>query len=151
MDLAFHNQQWLTCQKRNQIHLFWNTYSVIYWPLTEPSFRDSPVLISGRRSRRRSGSKWALWKNIGRCQRQLDTGRPEWGPACRLKAGSLSDPRLSNPSQDAEEVLLRRKSCINIAVCPCLHSSLTHNRTIKNKVWDIYFYKEVCSFVHWSS
>ena len=35
-----------------------------------------------------------------------------------------------------------------------LHPSLTHHRNInpfQNKVWEIYFYKEVCSFVHWSS
>ena len=34
-----------------------------------------------------------------------------------------------------------------------LHPSLTHHRNInsfENKVWEIYFYKEVCSFVHWS-
>ena len=35
-----------------------------------------------------------------------------------------------------------------------LHPSLTHHRNInpfENKVWEIYFYKEVCWFVHWSS
>ena len=66
-------------------------------------------------------------------------------------------PRLSNPSQDAEEVLggflkitpramVKRRSWVNIAVCPCLRSSLTHHRNInpfENKLWEIYFYKEV--------
>ena len=35
-----------------------------------------------------------------------------------------------------------------------LHPSLIHNRNInpcENKEWEMYFYKEVCSFVHWSS
>ena len=35
-----------------------------------------------------------------------------------------------------------------------LHPSLTHHRNInpfENKVWEIYLYKEVCSFLHWSS
>ena len=61
--------------------------------------------------------------------------------SCRLRAVVHSDPRLSNPSQDAEEVLswflkitrramVKRRSCINIAVCPCLNPSLTHNRNI---------------------
>ena len=34
------------------------------------------------------------------------------------------------------------------------HLFLTHHRIInpcENKVWEIYFYKEVCLFVHWSS
>ena len=63
-------------------------------------------------------------------------------------AVALSDPRLSNPSHGAEEVLsgflkitqhpmVKRRSWVNIAVCPCHHSSLTHHRNInpfENKV-----------------
>ena len=84
---------------------------------------------------------------------------------CFLRAVTLSEPWLSNPSQDVKEVLsgflkitqcamVKRRSWVNIAVCPCLHPSLTHHRNMKtfeNKVWEIYFYKEVCLFVHWSS
>ena len=69
----------------------------------------------------------------------------------------LRTPRLSNPSQDAEEVLsgflkitqhamVKRRSWVNIAVCPCLQPSLTHHRNInpfENKMWEIYFYKKV--------
>ena len=73
-------------------------------------------------------------------------------PSCRLRtpprAVALSGLRLSNPSQDAEEVLsgflkiiqramVKRRSWVNIAVCPCLHPSLTHHRNInlfENKV-----------------
>ena len=82
-----------------------------------------------------------------------------------VSAVALSDSQLSNTSQDVEEVLsgflkitqramAKRRSWVNIAVCPCLHPSLRHHRNInpfENKVWEIYFYKEVCSFVHWSS
>ena len=34
-----------------------------------------------------------------------------------------------------------------------LHPPLTHHRSInpiENKLWEIYFYKEVCAFIHWS-
>ena len=31
------------------------------------------------------------------------------------------------------------------------HLSHTQHHSFGNKVWEIYFYKEVCSFVHWSS
>ena len=74
-----------------------------HWPSHHS--RDVPVSIS----RRRNGSKWALWKNIGRCRRQLSelvTGSPEWGPTCKQSAVALTEPRLSNSSQDAEEMLL---------------------------------------------
>ena len=65
-----------------------------------------------------------------------------------LQNAALSDPRLSNPNQDAEEVIseflkitqramVKRRSWVNIAVCLCLHPSLTHHRNInpfENKV-----------------
>ena len=43
--------------------------------------------------------------------------------------------------------VVNRKSWVNIAVCPCLYSSLIHNRNInplENKVWDTYLYKKKC-------
>ena len=70
---------------------------------------------------------------------------------------------LSNPCQDAEEVLsgflkiiqramVKRRSWVNVAVCPCLHPSLTHHGNInpfENKVWEIHIFmkKCVCSFI----
>ena len=71
-----------------------------------------------------------------------------------LEATAPREPRLSNPNQDSEEVLsgflkitqralVKRRSWVNIAVCPYLHPSLTHNRNInpfENKVWEICFY-----------
>ena len=74
---------------------------------------------------------------------------------------TLVEPPQPRCGRSAKWVLEDNTACygqekiwVNIAVCPCLHSSLTHNRTInpfENKVWEIYFYKEVCSFVHWIS
>ena len=79
-----------------------------------------------------------------------------------MRAVALSEPRLSNLSQDVEEVLsgflkitqcamVKRRSWVNIAVYPCLPLSLIHHRninTFENKVWEIYFYKEcVRSFI----
>ena len=45
--------------------------------------------------------------------------------------------------------MIKRRSWVNIAVCPCLHSSLKHHRNIKNKVWEIHIFikKCVCSFI----
>ena len=81
--------------------------------------------------------------------RQRENQLADWGLA------ALSDPRLSNPSQDeAKEVVLWLEELgVNIAVCPVSCSSLKHKKhhPFENKVWEIYFYKEVYSFVHWSS
>ena len=45
------------------------------------------------------------------------------------------------------------RTWVKITVRPCLHLPLTHTKhhPFENKVWEIYFYKEVYSFVHWSS
>ena len=58
----------------------------------------------------------------------------------------LSDPRLSNPSQDAKELLLWSREELNIAVRPCLHSFLTHNKyhRFEIKVWKIYIFIKKC-------
>ena len=73
---------------------------------------------------------------------------PNWEPAADRGLWALSDPRLSNPAK------IRKKYCwVNIAVCPRLqlisHTQQKHH-PFENKVWEIYFYKEVYSFVHWS-
>ena len=43
--------------------------------------------------------------------------------------------------------MVKKRSLVNITVCPCFHSSLTHNRNInpfENKVWDIYIFIKKC-------
>ena len=46
------------------------------------------------------------YKQVPTAAKSVVTGRSEYRPACRLRAVALSNPRLSNPSQDAEEVQL---------------------------------------------
>ena len=74
---------------------------VLYWPSTEPSIKRCTCV----NKRKKSGSRWTLGKNIGRCSGQSETGMLEWGPACRLKATALSDPRLTNLAK------MRKKCC----------------------------------------
>ena len=67
------------------------------------------ILTLDRAVNQRCVNKRKKWKqeSVMKDYRQvLETGRPEWGPACRLKAVALSDSWLSNSSQDAKEVLL---------------------------------------------
>ena len=72
---------------------------------------------------------------------------PKWGPATDWGLWALSDPRLSNPSQDMKEALLwSRRTWVNVAVRPCLHSFLTRNKHLpfENKVWEIYIFIKKC-------
>ena len=79
---------------------------------------------------------------------------PKWEPAADRGLWALSDPRLSNSSQDEKEVLLwsEELGSISSSLSPSpTHLSHTTNiHPFENKVWEIYFYEEVCSFVHWS-
>ena len=123
---------------------------VIYWPSTKLSIKRCTSVNKWKNS----GSRWALENNITRCldgSSQLETG-------CRSENQLQTEGfgPLVTPSW-ATQAKMRKKCCygqgrtwVNIAVCPCLHSFLTHNKhhLFKNKVWEIYiFYKEVYSFI----
>ena len=90
---------------------------------------------------------------------QLGDKMPAWESACRLRACGPQWPAVEQPSQDEKEVLLWSEELwVNMwQSVPVSNSPLTHNQhqpfryPFENKVWEVYFYKEVCSFVHWSS
>ena len=67
----------------------------------------------------------------------------------RQRALGLQWPTVEQPSQDEKEVLLCQYS--SLFPSPAHLSHTTNINPFENKVWEIYFYKEVCSFIHWSS
>ena len=72
-----------------------------------------------------------------RASMQPEGCSPQWSP--------IEQPQ---PRCRRSAAMVKRRTWVNIAVCPCLHSSLTHHRNIKNKVWEIYiFIKKCVSFV----
>ena len=92
---------------------------VTYWPSIGPSIKRCTCV----NKRKNSGSRWTLDNNITSTQTawvswsQLE--RRCWSESQRLWA--LSDPRLINPSQDEEEVLLWSEELgVKITVCPRL-------------------------------
>ena len=48
------------------------------------------------------------------------------------------------PRWERTAAMVRRRSWVNIAVCPCLYSSLIHHRNIENKVWGIHIFIKKC-------
>ena len=95
------------------------------------------------------GSKWALWKKYrqvpaavelvghrkARMRASLQTKGcgPQWPPV------GQPQPRCGRSA-----AMVKRRSWVNLAVCPCLHSSLTHHRNIENKVWEIHIFMKKC-------
>ena len=100
--------------------------------------------------RKNSGSRWMLENNITRC------------PGClsQLEIGCRSENQLQTEglwplvtSGSATQAKMRKKCCygrgrtwVNIAVRPCLHSFLIHNKhhPFENKVWEIYIHIKKC-------
>ena len=127
---------------------------VTYWPSTEPSIKRC-TCVNKRGNNR---SRWTSNKNITRAQMAWVSWRYDASgvrTSSRQRAWALSDPRLSSPAR------IRKKCCYgqkNLgSICSSLSPSLTHlSHTTninpsENKVWEVYFYKEACSFFHWSS
>ena len=74
---------------------------------------------------------------------------PELRASGRQRALGPQWPTVEQPSQDEKEVLLGQYSSLSPSPA---HLSHTDNfNPFENKMWEIYFYKEACSFVHWSS
>ena len=106
-----------------------------------------------------TGSRWAWDYYITRCHRRLGSVKSvqlQLETRClrENQLAALSDPRLSSLAR------LRKKCCYGQknfgSICSSLSPSPTHLSHInninpfENKVWEVYFYKEVCSFIHWS-
>ena len=55
----------------------------------------------------------------------------------------------SKPRCERIAAMVGRRTWVNIAVCPCLHSFLTHNKhhLFENKVWEIYIKKCIRSLL----
>ena len=79
----------------------------------------------------------------------------QWKPAPDRGIG-LSGPRLSSPAEWGRSAAIVRGTWSQyVAVCSVSNSPLTHNQyqpfrnPFENKVWEVYFSKELRSFVHY--
>ena len=130
--------------------------SVIYWHSTEPSIKRCTCVNKQRNSR----SRWAWDNYITRCHRQLMSVRvpvavgdkmPAWEQFADWGLWALSDPWLSSPAR------IRKKCCYgqknlgsiysSLSLSPTHLSHTTNINPFENKEWEVYFYKEVCSFI----
>ena len=71
----------------------------------------------------------------------------QWEPAPDWGLVALSDPRLSSSAEwERSAAIVRGTWGQYVAVCSVSNSPLTHN-PFANKVWEVYFSKEVCSSI----
>ena len=130
--------------------------NVINWPTTEPSINRCTRVNNRKQAGVRqlynqvpktvwvtSSCSWSQMETRSRIESQRQT--EGFGP-------SVTHGRAAK---------MRKKCCYGQknfgSICSRLSpfsTHLSHTTNInpfENKVWEIYFYKEVCSFVHWSS
>ena len=125
-----------------------HTY-VIYWPLTEPSIKKC-TFVNKRKKKRKQVGVMKEYRQVpaavelvrnrkARVRASLQTKGcgPQWPlveelwPRCRRSNKWVLEDNTACYGQE--------KSWVNIAISPCLHSSLTHDRNInpfENKVWE---------------
>ena len=123
---------------------------LMYWPSTEPSIKRCTYV----NKRKNSGSRWTLENNITKCpdgSSELETGCRSENQLADWELWALSDPRLSNLNQDAKEVLLWSRKNLGQYSSSSLSPLISHIQQTspfrKKSVRDLYFYKEVYSFV----
>ena len=135
--------------------------SGVYCSLTEPSIKRCTCV--NKQKKRKQVDVMKEYRQVPAAVDLVGSREAVWGLACRLRAAALSDPPLSNLIRDVEEVLsgflkitqraiVKSRSWVNIAVCPCFQSSLTYQRNInpfENKMGELHIFikKCVCSFV----
>ena len=121
---------WRILQPQSIPLSFWDmpiVVFVIYWPSTKPSIKRCTYVNKRKNSR----SRWTLENNIAWCPdtlRQLKTRcqseiqLADWG-LCALR-----DPRLSNASQDEEDVLLWERKNLGQYSSPFLSPLISHTQ-----------------------
>ena len=130
---------------------------VVYWPLTEPTIKRRPC-VNKRKKKRKQVNVLKKYRQVPelvelvgdrkakvRANLQTEGCGPQGTPV------EQPQPRCGRSAkwvlEDNTAGLGQENSLVNIAVCPCLHTSLTHKRNInplENKVWEIYIFMKNC-------
>ena len=114
-----------------------------------------------------TGSRWVSNNFITRCHRRpglvsassvpvaVGDGIPtEWEPAPDRGLGpSATHSWAAQPRWGRSAAMVTRRT-LGKYVAVCLRLQITSHTqptsTLSNKVWEVYFYKKGCLFVHWS-
>ena len=130
---------------------------VIYWPSIELSFKRCTCV----NKRKNSGSRWAWVNYITRCTNGSSWNMSQLETRCRIESQwqtedfgpSVTHSWATQPRWGRSAAMVRRTWGQYIAVCPHLQlTSHTQETSTLSRIdcERLYFYKEVCLFVHWS-
>ena len=125
---------------------YWkSSLRVTHWPSTEPSIKRCTSV----NKRKNSGSRWTSNTNITGTQTAwVSWSWSQLGTSCRIE----SQPSVTHgwATQPRWERNTAGSICSSLSPSPTHLSHTTNINPFEKKVWDIYFYKKVCLFVHWS-
>ena len=110
-------------------------------------------------------SRWVSNNYITRCDRRLglvgvsyswssSCSSRQWEPAPDRGLVALSDPRLNSPAEWERSAAIVRETWFNMLQSVPSPTHLSHTtlsqpfrNPFENKMWEVYFSKELCSFV----
>ena len=122
---------------------------VTYWPTTEPSIKRCTCV----NKRRGHESRWMSDKNITRTQTAgVSCSWSQLGTRCQIESQRQTEgfgPSVTHGWATPAK-MNAGSICSSLSPSPTHLSHTININPFENKVWEIYFYKEVCSFVHWS-
>ena len=137
-DLALNNLQGLICHKLNPTKSN-QTKSYSYILTLDRAVNQICTCVNKRKKKRKQVDVMKEYRQVPaavelvvnekarvRASWQTEGFGPPWPPAEHIQ-----------PRYGRSAAMVRRRSWVNIAVCPCLYSSLTHHRNIENNVWEI--------------
>ena len=112
---------------------------VVYWPLTELSINKR------KKKRKQVDVMKEYWQALAAVE-LVGTRKASVRVSLLTEGCGPQRPPVEHllPRCERSATMVRRGSGVNIAVCPCLHSSLTHHRNIENKEWEIHIFMKKC-------
>ena len=139
---------------------------VTYWPSTQPSIkkqvhpvediRVSPWRVEFGAIAAPTRSRWVSNNYITRCHRQFELESVSWNSSCSSRQGepardrglaALSDLRLSSPTEWEKKCCYSQRNCCSLFRLQLTSHTQPFRNPFENKVWEVYFSKEVCLFV----
>ena len=127
---------------------------VIYWPSTEPSIKRCTCVNKRKNSR----SRWTLNNNITRAQTTWVSWRLDASVRISLQTEglwpSVTHSWATKPRWERNAAMVKRRTWGQYSSLSPSPAHLSHKTTItlsRIKCERLYFYEEVCSFVHWRS
>ena len=154
MDLALNNLQWLICHKtkQNQTKRIFKQIDLCHILTLDRAINQRCTCVNKQKKKRKQMGVMKEYRQVLGAVELAGDRNVRVRTSLQTEGCGPQRPPVEQPQPRCRRsaAMVKRRTWVNIAVCPCLQSSVTHHKNIENKVWEIYFCKELCSFIHWS-